>query len=138
VSAKFELDNGKTKEFPTWWTKYGAEGYYPDKPYCTKCGLQIKKNPKNYACDHLECAIYAAREDAIFHVGMICTLFFMYIVFGWSEEGDPLAVIREMGGFFIMFSPICLLMSLFPFKRWLELREYKNHGTIHGRMARRL
>jgi hypothetical protein len=62
----------------------------------------------------------------------------MMIVAGWYEYGDLLAGILESEGFLIIFGIICILMARSPARRWLELREYKNHGTIHGRMARKL
>jgi hypothetical protein len=137
VSVKFELDNGKKKEYETWWTEYGSEGYYPDKPHHTKCGLSFKKNPKDGACDHLDCALDAAKKEAIVPVALYWSLFITMIIAVWYEKGDPLAGIQE-SGYLIIFGTILLLMSIFPFRRWLELREYKNHGTIHGRTARKL
>lgn len=137
VSVKFELDNGKTKEYETWSTEYVSEGYCPDKPHYTKCGLSFKKNPVDGACDHLDCAMDAAKKEAIGPVVIYWSLFIMVIIAGWYEKGDPLAGIRE-SGYLIVFGIVILLMSAFPFRRWLELREYKNHGTIHRRTARRL
>ena len=134
VSVKFELDNGKTKEYETWWTEYGSEGYYPDKPHHTKCGLSFKKEPKDGAYGHLDCAMGAAKTDAVRPVAIYCGLYIMMIIAGWYEKGDLLAGVRESSGFLI-FGPIMLLMSVFPFRRWLELNEYKKHGTIHGRTA---
>jgi hypothetical protein len=137
VSVKFELDNGKTKEYETWWTEYGSEGYCPDEPHHTKCGLSFKKDPKDGACDHLDCAIVAAKRDAILPLAVCCFLTLIMVAGGWYEKGDLLARIREFEGL-IVFGPILLLMSIFPFRRWLELNEYKKYGTIHGRTARRL
>ena len=135
MSAKFELDNGKLKEYPTWWTDLGSEGCYPEKPYHTKCGLSFKE--KEDACDHLDCAVDAAKEETIRNVGMYCLFSFMMIVGVWYEKGDILAAVREEYGFFIIFGFIYILISIPPARQWLELREYKNHGTIHGRKAHR-
>jgi hypothetical protein len=135
--VRIALDNGKIKDYPTWWAEYGSDGYYPDEPYHTKCGLSFKEDPKDGACGHLDCAMGAAKNEALYPVGMYCFFFVMMIVIEWHEKGDLLAGIRE-SGFFIVFGPIMLLISISPFRRWLELREYKNHGTIHGRTARRL
>ncbi|HEX7445651.1 MAG TPA: hypothetical protein VF300_04600 [Methanothrix sp.] len=137
VSVKFELDNGKTKEYATWWTESCSEGYYLDKPYHTKCGLSFKKEPKDGACGHLDCAMGAAKKEALGPVAIYCGFSIMMIIAGWYEKGDLLAGIREFEGFLIVFSPI-MLISVFPFRRWLELNEYKKYGTIHGRRARRL
>jgi hypothetical protein len=136
VSVKFELDNGKTKKYATWWTEPYSEGDHSDEPYHTKCGLSFKEDPTDGACGHLDCAIYAAKREAIYPVGMYCLFSIMIIAAGWYEKGGLLAWIRE-SGFFIVFGSIMLLMSVIPFRRWLELREYKNHGTIHGMTARR-
>ena len=137
VSVKFELDNGKTKKYATWWAEHGSDGYYPDEPYHTKCGLSFKEDPKDGACGHLDCAMGAAKTEAIEPVALYFGITIIMIIAGWYEKGDPLAWIRE-SGYIIIFGIILLLMSVFSFRRWLELREYKNHGTIHGRTARRL
>ena len=62
----------------------------------------------------------------------------MLIIAGWYEKGDLLLAIRGSDGFFIFFGLFFLIMSISPFRRWQELNEYKNFGTIHGRSARRL
>jgi hypothetical protein len=138
VSVKFELDNGKTKKYATWWTEYYSEGYYPDEPYHTKCGLSFKKDPKDGACGHLDCAMGAAKTEAIGPVAMFCLFSIMMIAAGWYEKKDLFTGFQDAEGFIMVFGPIMLLMSIFPFRRWLELNEYKKHGTIHGRTARRL
>jgi len=138
VSVKFELDNGKLKEYPTLGTEYGTEGYYPDKPYFTKCGLSFKKYPKDGACDHLDCAIYAARDKVLTRTIVCCILPVWMIVLEWIDKGDLLQAFRDWEGFLIMGALLCLLISISPTRRWLELNEYMKQGTIHGRRARRL
>jgi hypothetical protein len=137
MSLKFELDNGKLKEYPTWWI-LGTEGDSRQDKLChTKCGLSFKEEQKDSACDHLDCAIDAARTEGLFPLELSCAFFFMWIAFGWYEKGDLLAAIRQMEGTFITCVLLSVPISVFCFKHWLELREYKNHGTIHGRMAHR-
>ena len=135
MSAKFELDNGKTKEYATCWCLSGAES--PDEIYRTKCGLSFDHDPKDGACDHLDCAIHAAICEAIIPAAIPFLFPFIMIIIGWHYEGDLLAAVRKMGYFIIILVPFSILFSVFPFKRWLELREYRNHGTIHGRRAQR-
>jgi|WetSurMetagenome_2_1015567.scaffolds.fasta_scaffold1055216_1 hypothetical protein len=137
MSLKFEMDSGKIKQYPTWWTDLGCEEYYPEKPYRTKCGLSFKKDPENGACDHLECAIDAARTNAINAPLVLCSLFLMDLVSTWYGKGDFLVALHE-SMLFIIPILFVMLFSLSPFRHWMELREYKNHGTIHGRRARRL
>jgi hypothetical protein len=117
VSIRLELDNGKAKEYPTWWTEYSSEGYSPEKPYHTKCGLSFKKDLKDSACGHLECAIYAAKEEAILPVAMYFLFSTMMIVAGWYKYGDLLAGILESEGFLIIFDIICILMAISPARR---------------------
>ena len=117
---KFELDNGKLKEYQTWWEVYGSEGYYPEKPYHTKCGLSFKEYPKDGPCEHFECAIYAAREEAIYPAGMYCLFSIMMIAISWHEKGDLLDGIQDSEGSLIVLGLLFGLMSVFPFKRWLE------------------
>ena len=138
MSVRFELDNGKLKEYSTLLIEYGAEGYYPAKPYTTKCGLSFKKYPKDGACDHLDCAIYAARDRAIYPVGMYCLFSIMMILIGWHETGSLLAGIQESESYLAIFGSFFILFSILPARRWLELNEYKNHEKIHGQRARRL
>jgi len=136
--VRIALDNGKIKDYPTWWTEYGTEGCYPDKPHHTKCGLSFKKDPKENACEHLDCAIDSAKHEATIPLMIYSSLYIMLIIAGWYEKGDLLLAIRGSDGFFIFFGLFFLIMSISPFRRWRELNEYKNFGTIHGRSARRL
>ena len=138
MSAKFELDNGKLKEYRTFCTDLGDGVSHPGRPYHTKCGLSFTEVSKDGACDHLECAIYAARDGAIYPIAEYCLLSFILIVSGYYGQGDLFAGFREEEGFLIIFGFLFISLSLLPFRHWLELREYKNHGTIHGRIARRL
>jgi hypothetical protein len=138
VSVKFDLEDGKSKKYETYWTIPGSDGYIPDRPYITKCGLSFEKEPKDGACGHLECAIDAARKEALYLAELLCVLSPMYIVFMWYDKRDLLAAVLDAVGFFIMFVPFIILLSVFPIKRWLELREYRDRGTIHRRRARRL
>jgi hypothetical protein len=136
VSAKFKLDNGKLREYATCWGLSSAES--SDEIYRTKCGLRFDHDPKDGACDHLDCAIDAARHEAIIPVAISCLFPFTMFVIGWHCEGDILAAVRGTAGIFIILVSFSIPFSIFPFKRWLELREYKNHGTIYRRMAHRL
>ena len=136
MSVKFELDNGKTKEYSTCWGLSSAES--PDEEYRTKCGLRFDHEPKDGACDHLDCAIHASIYEVIIPSAISFLFPLMMIVIGWHYEGDLLAAVRGAGGLLILLVPINILTSVFPCRRWLELREYRNHGTIHGRRAHRL
>jgi len=139
VSVRLELDNGNVKEYATMWTDYGSEVYYREKPYHTKCGLSFKKYPEDGACDHIECAISAAKDGAIYPIEMCCMFSIMWIAIGWYEKGDLLDGIQDPKGILIICGLIFLgLFSLSSFKRWIELREYRDRGTIHGRKARKL
>jgi hypothetical protein len=140
MSVKFQLDNGEIKEYPTWQTDYGSEGCYPEMPYYTKCGLSFKADPKRGtgACDHLECAIDAAKGEASFPLFLMCFLIIMMVVGEWYENADIYTSIKDNEGSIIVFGFFSVLMSISPSLRWLELREYINKGTIHGIGARRL
>ena len=106
MSVRFELDNGKTKEYATWWTEHGSDGYYTDEPYHTKCGLSFKETPKWGACGHLDCVMGAAKTEAIGPVALYCCFSIMMIIAEWYEKGDLLEGIRESEGFLIVFGPI--------------------------------
>ncbi len=110
---------------------------YPEKPYHTKCGLSFKEYPKDGPCEHFECAISAAREEAIYPAGMYCLFSIMMIAISWHEKSDLLDGIQDSEGS-LMAWPSFRSYVCIPFKRWLELREYKYKGTIHGKSARKL
>jgi hypothetical protein len=103
-----------------------------------KCDLRFDHNPKDGACDHLDCAIHAAMYKAIIPATIPFLFPSMMIVIVWHCEVDLLAAVRRTGGLLVILVPIIILTSVLPVKRWLELREYINHGTIHGRRAHRL
>jgi hypothetical protein len=132
VSAKFELDNGKTKEYATCWGLSSAES--SDEIYRTKCGLRFDHDPKDGACDHMDCALHAAKINAILR----CAVFFIWFILGWSMAGNLLALFRGDLGIITILGYGIFVMSILDLKRWLELKEYKNNGTIHGRRAHRL
>jgi hypothetical protein len=136
MSVNIELSNGKIKQYATYWTELPCEDYYPEKPYHTKCGLSFKKEPRGEACGHLECAIDAAKNDAYKVPAVFVSLNLMLIIAGWYEFGDFLAAVYESRILLIVSLILYILMSLSPLVHWLELREYKNHGTIRGQKAR--
>jgi hypothetical protein len=54
-----------------------------------------------------------------------------------DRYGDPFAGFPVAGNFLLVIPGITLI-SLVPFARWLQLREYRNHGTIDGISAHML
>ena len=140
MSVKFELDNGELKEYSTWQPLQGSDGYSPEKPYRTKCGLSFKDDPSGGtgACGHLECAIEVAKYEALLLPVLTCVFAIGYTAIEWYEHGYIYTSIQDHMGFIIIFSIVSVLLAISPARRWLELREYKNKGTIHGIGARRL
>ena len=140
MSVKFELDNGELKEYSTWQPLQGSDGYSPEKPYRTKCGLSFKDDPSGGtgACGHLECAVCAAKDSALSTFFLLCFFMIMMISVAWYENIDIHTMIQDNGGTIILVGLFSILEAISPIRRWLELREYKNKGTIHGIDARRL
>ena len=140
MSVKFQLDTGELKEYPTWHFRYGDSGYYPEMPYYTNCGLSFKNDPKDGtgACGHLECAVCAAKDRALSTFFLLCFFMIMMISVAWYENIDIHTMIQDNGGTIILVGLFSILEAISPIRRWLELREYKNKGTIHGIDARRL
>ncbi len=148
MSVRFELDNGKLKEYSTLLIEYGADGYYPATPYTTRCGLSFKKYPKDGACDHLDCAIYAARDRAIYPVGMYCLISIMMILIGWHENGESSRgdsrirkLPRNIWIFFVCCSPYRLpgagwsLTSIKIMRKFMDegLADYDRFDQCHSR-----
>lgn len=141
MSVKFELDNGEQKDYPTWYTIYSDAECRPEMPYRTKCGLSFKADPiwGKGACGHLECAIEVAKYEALLLPVLTCVFAIGYTAIEWYEHGYIYTSIQgHMAFVIIIFSIVSVLLSISPARSWLELREYKNKGTIHGIGARRL
>ena len=140
MSVKFQLDNGELKEYPTCKTLRCDSEYRPEMPYRTKCGLFFKDDPKGGtgACGHLECAIDAAKGEALFLPILTCVFAVWMTVCGWHEHENICRSFQESIALIIIFGSLSVRSTISPTRRWLELREYKNKGTIHGIGARRL
>lgn len=74
MAVRLQLENGKIKEYHTYWTSQSTEPGIKSTHH-TKCGLYFEDTPKTGACDHLDCAIHAAKEEAIRPLVLITILF---------------------------------------------------------------
>ena len=137
MAVRFQLDNGETKEYQTYWANYSSESTDPPK-YHTKCGLCFEKQPEGGACGHLDCAMHVARDNTLGPIGACIFFLCVWLIGSWYFTGDPFYQIQIERGLFAIFGILMLLMSISSLKSWRELREFKNHGTIHGVKAYRI
>jgi hypothetical protein len=125
--VNLELHNGLIREYPTLYKLYDSIGetvYTTEVSMCNKSG--------STKCDHLYCAIYAAREEAksnnsFLKVNLIGCLF-GFIMIGSSE-----------------LSLLCALFGFYGYwqskkyeKMARELIEFRDYGTINGAVAHKL
>jgi hypothetical protein len=138
MAVRLQTADGKIKKYRVTQVLFapcGDGGSCIDK-YVTKCGREWKPGAESQACDHLDCAIYAAESDRkekpevfMFLIVLAAAVIIIESVIGW----------RQMGGFAIMFSgALTLLAFWFLFgglkegKRFRELTEYRDKRTING------
>ncbi len=136
--VRLQTADGKIKRYRVTQVLFvpcGDGGSCIDK-YVTKCGREWKPGTESQACDHLDCAIYVAESDRkekpdvfIFLIVLAAAVMIIGFVIGC----------RQMGGFAIMISgALTLLAFWFLFgglregKRFKELTEFKDKGTING------
>lgn len=131
---RLQLENGKTKEYRTYWTAISTEPRIKST-YQTKCGLSSENNPETMACDHLNCALYASKME-VKHPSVILLACsgIMFFVALYETKNLFESILKIMP--FLLFCGIFLIpLSILQFKIWLELNEFKKHGTLHGKRA---
>ena len=136
MAVRLQLENGEIKEYSTWC--YDASPECPKPLYYTKCGIETKEWDKSGGCDHLDCALEAEK-----HGVMVLTFvgaFFIPIMFiiSYYETRNIAESASEAIDFLIFCGILGLPVALLSLKPWLELKEFKNHGTIGGIKARKL
>ena len=134
--VRLQTANGKTKEYgvtQVLWVPCGDGGSCIDK-YVTKCGREWKPGEQNQECDHLECAIYLAKQQKKDGSQLFSFLIMLAVVIIIVGIGLP----QEDGFMLMMAGALTLLAFYFLFfglraeKRFNDLDEYKNKGTING------
>jgi hypothetical protein len=131
MAFRLQLDNGKIKEYCTYMASYGPDpglggGYY------TRCGLHTEKRPENGACDHLNCAIHVAKDKTIWPLASIILFPCIMIGLEWLVTKNLAESVNEFAGLGVLMVILFIPFALLNFKRWWELTEFKNRGTIYG------
>lgn len=127
---------GRIKEYQTTQVLFVSyvEGFPIDK-YVTKCGREWKPGDKNQECDHLECAIHLAEQDGEDLRGasgfLIVFAFAIIIIVSirWPQSFDSAITVS---GLMILLAFNFLFLGLRSKKRFKELTEYRDKGTING------
>ena len=74
MTVRLELDKWQIERISNLVDELVSEGYHPERPYHTKCGLSFKKEPTDGACDHLDLRDKCIRSEAILPVSAYCVL----------------------------------------------------------------
>jgi hypothetical protein len=147
---------GDTKEYQTVYSVRGgpdpagdSEGspHYLDK-YITNCGLEWKDKPKEHEeCNHLECAIYLAKqkrkkgpEGFMFFIVLAAVsmiLAEMLMAKTWLNL-TIIFLLFPAALFPILLAFYSLIRGLRAGEELLDLTEYRDKGTINGIKAWRL
>ena len=127
MAINLELHNGLIKEYQTSYKLYNGMGEYVSSTTVSMCNISGSTK-----CDHLYCAIYAARETAksnksFFKVYLVASLFW-FLIPGLSVLGLMYAL------FWIYY----ILQSKKYEKMARELMEFRDHGSINGDVAHKL
>jgi hypothetical protein len=134
--VRLQAAEGKIKEYKTTQVLFVSyvEGHPIDK-YVTKCGREWKPGEENQECDHLECAIYLAEqlnEDLPKASSFLMVFAFAIIIIvgiKWTQLFDSALMIS---GLMILVAFIFLFWGLRSGKRFKELTEFRDKGTING------
>jgi hypothetical protein len=123
--VRLQTANGRIKEYKTTYPSCGGEGL--PNTYHTKCGRKWDYQPSpQEECDHLKCAISIVNADRK-HGPLIAVFFFVMSGMPYQRGEILLAVI-----FFLLPAFYFLLSGLRAGKRFKELTEYRDRGTING------
>jgi hypothetical protein len=129
--VRLQTADGKIRTYKTVQSKVGGE-YGPDI-YVTKCGREWNKKPKpNEECNHLECAVSIAKADTRAGPLIAVLLFAISSAFFQGLEG------RIWAGILLLLAFFFLILGLRAGKRFIELTEYRDKGTIDGFKASQL
>jgi hypothetical protein len=135
--VRLQTEEGNIKKYQTVHGVSGAEGGC--YKWITKCGSEWDKEPEPHQeCNHLECAIYLAKD---WQEKELAGLFFgaiAFISFGIATRAELVSIIGRASYIFVIFicsavlAIILLSVGRDEEKRFDELNEFKNNGTING------
>lgn len=122
--VRLQTADGRIKQYKTTYPYCGAEGL--PNTYHTRCGRKWDYEPSpQEECDHLKCAISIVNADRK-HGPLIAVFFF--VVSGMPyQKGEIL-----FAGLFLILAFHFLLAGIRAGKRFKELTEYRDRGTING------
>ena len=130
---RLQTADGEVKRFPTTYTEGGGE-YGPPKKYVTPCGREWDHSPKELEeCDHLDCAINCAKQRK----NESRKYFILFVVIAGLFPISKI-IVGFPSIFFILMGAYVLIALWFLIdefragKRFKELIEYRDLGTING------
>lgn len=131
--VRLQTADGKVRRFPTTYSEGERESGIPEK-YATYCGMELKNAPKEHEeCDHLDCAIHCAKQrknESHQYFILYCVAAILLLIYNILMEGPFLPFL--ILGLTALPALWCLIDELRAGKRFKELTEYKDLGTISG------
>jgi hypothetical protein len=143
MAVHLQTEDGKTRTYPT--TYYAGSGKDLNiDMYTTKCGLAWPHDPpEEEECDHLDCAVYVSKQclDEPGFKKFIVILFALNILIillyrMFDKENLPGGII--VPGLYILMGIALLVGELRTRKRFNQLTEFSDKGTINGIKAWRI
>jgi predicted nucleic acid-binding Zn ribbon protein len=136
MAVRLRTTEGEIKEYGTTQVLFvPVEGSPVDK-YVTGCGRKWKPGEKNQECNHLECAIYLAKEQRregpqVFAILIMLAVvaIIIILVMKWIQE---FGFALTFSGALTLLAFLFLIFGLRAGKRFEELTEYRDKGTING------
>lgn len=137
MAVRILLKNGQVKNYKTWYESSYDGGFY----YGTGCKMEFRKAPHELdGCNHIECAIKSAnwgkeeyRKDS---------RLFAFVVLFWIIFALIMVIIKsDFLWSALMFAAMYAAFSLIHYyiythkddsNEYMELIEFKEHGTING------
>jgi len=131
--VRLQKADGVIKRFPTTYAEGERENGTAEK-YTTCCGREWKYAPKEHEeCDHLDCAIHYVKQrknecrQLLIIYGVIAGFYLIY----YTIMDDPFLPFL-FWGLTALAALWCLIEELRAGKRFKELTEYRDLGTING------
>ncbi len=142
MAVQLQIAEGKIKKYKTVYEVGNFTGdlyYYTDK-WVANCGREWKDKPKEgEECDHLDCAIYLAEQQndggPKAFVFLIVIAIAMAILLYVIDQRIELVYMLIFPGVITLVAFHILIVGIIAGKRFDELTEYRDKGTINGTKA---
>ena len=139
MAFRIQLENGQIKDYKTWFESSTAYG--------TECNMTFRGKPHELdGCDHIECAIKSAnwgkeesRKDSrlLAFIGLFWIMLALIMVIIKSDFFWPALMLAAMYAAFGLIQ-YGIYINKDNSNEYMELIEFKEHGTINGIEAEKI